>query len=32
MNQVLASVGDDETLRLWDITKHQIMIAKNLGT
>ncbi len=29
---ILASVGDDETLRLWDITKHQILISKNLGT
>ena len=29
---ILASVGDDETLRLWDVTKHQIMVAKNLGT
>ena len=32
INAILASVGDDETLRMWDITKHQIMIAKNLGT
>ena len=29
---ILASVGDDETLRLWDITKHQLLVTKNLGT
>lgn len=29
---ILASVGDDETLRLWDITKHQMLVSKNLGT
>ena len=32
MNGIVASCGDDETLRMWDITKHQIMISKNLGT
>lgn len=29
---ILASVGDDETLRLWDIAKHQIMVSKSLGS
>jgi WD40 repeat protein len=29
---VMASVGDDETLRLWDIAKHSIIVSKNLGT
>jgi len=28
---VLASVGDDETLRFWDLTKKQIIINKYLG-
>lgn len=31
MYGILASVGDDETLRIWDISKHQIIISKNLG-
>lgn len=29
---VMASVGDDETLRMWDIAKHSIIVSKNLGT
>jgi WD40 repeat protein len=28
----MASVGDDETLRMWDIGKHSIVVSKNLGT
>lgn len=28
---ILASVGDDETLRLWDLIKKQIMLNKYLG-
>jgi WD40 repeat protein len=28
----MASVGDDETLRMWDISKHSIIVSKNLGT
>ena len=30
-NSVLASVGDDETLRLWDLQKKQIIVSKYLG-
>jgi WD40 repeat protein len=30
-NPVLASVGDDETLRFWDLTKKQIIVSKYLG-
>jgi len=29
---ILASVGNDETLMLWDIGKNQCLISKNLGT
>ena len=29
---IMASVGDDETLRFWDINKKQIVMSKNLGT
>ena len=29
---ILASVGDDETLRLWDLNKKQIILSKSLGT
>jgi WD40 repeat protein len=29
---VLASVGDDETLRFWDLIKKQIIVSKYLGT
>ena len=29
---ILASVGDDETLRMWHTTNHSIIISKNLGT
>ena len=29
---VMASVGDDETLRFWDINKKQLIICKCLGT
>lgn len=32
INSVMASVGDDETLRIWDMAKHQIIVSKNLGT
>ena len=32
INAIMASVGDDETLRLWDISKRQIIVSKNLGT
>lgn len=32
VNTILASVGDDETLRMWDISKHSIIVSKNLGT
>lgn len=30
-HHVLASVGDDETLRFWDLTKKQIIVSKYLG-
>ena len=29
---ILASVGNDETLCLWDISKQECIIQKNLGT
>jgi WD40 repeat protein len=29
---VMASVGDDETLRFWDINKKQLIVSKCLGT
>ena len=29
---VMASVGDDETLRFWDLNKKQIIVSKYLGT
>ena len=29
---VLASVGNDETLMLWDIKKNVCIVSKNLGT
>lgn len=29
---IMASVGDDETLRFWDLNKKQIIVSKNLGT
>ena len=32
INSIMASVGDDETLRMWDISKHSIIVSKNLGT
>lgn len=32
INAIMATVGDDETLRMWDIAKHSIIVAKNLGT
>lgn len=32
VNSIMASVGDDETLRMWDIGKHSIVVSKNLGT
>jgi hypothetical protein len=28
----MASVGDDETLRFWDLNKKQIIVSKYLGT
>lgn len=28
---ILASVGDDETLRFWDLVKKQIIVSKYLG-
>jgi WD40 repeat protein len=29
---ILASVGNDETLMIWDIGKNECLISKNLGT
>lgn len=29
---ILASVGNDETLMIWDVNKNQAIISKNLGT
>jgi WD40 repeat protein len=29
---IIASVGDDETLRLWDMEKKALICSKNLGT
>jgi WD40 repeat protein len=28
---ILASVGDDETLRFWDLIRKQIIVSKHLG-
>lgn len=28
----MASVGDDETLRFWDLDKKQLILSKSLGT
>ena len=29
---IMASVGDDETLRFWDLQKKQLILSKSLGT
>ena len=29
---IVASVGDDETLRFWDMEKKLLIFSKNLGT
>lgn len=29
---IMASVGDDETLRFWDMQKKQLILSKSLGT
>lgn len=29
---IMASVGDDETLRFWDMEKKQLILSKSLGT
>lgn len=29
---IMATTGDDETLRFWDINKKQMIMSKNLGT